>query len=311
MIFDLDSTSSASSSTHHEPVKIPKPLADRTRKKGNHYRSLNTVATQNTLNDSTTHSVQDSNASRRNRTHRAHPPVSANGLLTRATSNSLADLSLTMNQSKISSATIRLSSFQSKLDYCNTEAYKKIPLAQSYDWGMLAITNTDLILLYNRDKTSLVIFDAYGHENERIQWSDGEIKDMAIYRDDSILIVSEQKQTGKPLECKLYVCNLTKKQLERERLVERGLNYQRVASDEKLIYYASEKGCNKSKVSVFDHELQLQVSFECGVEIRSLAVDKTSCYVLGKRREREPGRYFLEKHDKNGNALTLKDERYS
>jgi hypothetical protein len=31
---------------------------------------------------------------------------------------------------------------------------------------MLAITNTDLILLYNKDKSSLVIFDANGHENE-------------------------------------------------------------------------------------------------------------------------------------------------
>ncbi len=57
-------------------------------------------------------------------------------------------------------------SFQSKLDNYNNESYKKISLSQSYDWGMLAITNTDLILLYNKDKSSLVIFDANGHENE-------------------------------------------------------------------------------------------------------------------------------------------------
>jgi hypothetical protein len=71
-----------------------------------------------------------------------------------------------MYNHKISSATIRLPSFQSKLDNCNNESYKKLPLSQSFDWGMLAITNTDLILLYNKDKSSLVIFDANGHENE-------------------------------------------------------------------------------------------------------------------------------------------------
>jgi len=102
------------------------------------------------------------------------------------------------------------------------------------------------------------------------------------------------------LECKLYVCNLTRKQLERERIVERGLNCQRVTSDEKLIFYGSEKGCNKSKITVFDQDLQLQLTFESGVEIRSLAVDIQSCYILGKRREREAGRYFLEKRQKNG-----------
>ena len=96
------------------------------------------------------------------------------------------------------------------------------------------------------------------------------------------------------------MCSLSRKQLERERVVERGLNYQRVASDEELIFYASEKGCNKSKVSVFDQELQLQLTFESGVEIRSLAVDQQCCYLLGKRREREAGRYFLEKRHKNG-----------
>jgi hypothetical protein len=66
----------------------------------------------------------------------------------------------------MSLTTARLPIFQSKLDNCNVESYKKIPLSQSFDWGMLAITNTDLILLYNKDKSSLVIFDANGHENE-------------------------------------------------------------------------------------------------------------------------------------------------
>ena len=111
-------------------------------------------------------------------------------------------------------------------------------------------------------------------------------------------MVGEHKQSGKPLECKLYVCNLTRKQLERERVVERGLNCQRVTSDDKLIFYGSEKGCNKSKISVFDQDLQLQITFECGVEIRSLVVDNEHCFILGKRREREPGRYFLEKKTK-------------
>jgi hypothetical protein len=88
--------------------------------------------------------------------------------------------------------------------------------------------------------------------------------------------------------------------LERERIVERGLNFQRVATDEKLIFYGAEKGCNKSKISVFDQDLQVQLVFESGVEVRSLAVDMESCYILGKRREREAGRYFVEKRQKNG-----------
>jgi hypothetical protein len=97
--------------------------------------------------------------------HRSHPPVVGN-LLPKTISNSIADLSLSSNNQKISSNIVRLSTFQSKLDNCNIESYKKIPLSQSFDWGMLAITNTDLILLYNKDKSSLVIFDANGHENE-------------------------------------------------------------------------------------------------------------------------------------------------
>lgn len=76
-----------------------------------------------------------------------------------------------------------------------------------------------------------------------------------------------------------------------------------MTSDEKSIYYACEKGCNKSKIFIFDIELQLKSSFESGVEIRSMAVDSNFCYVLGKRREREPGRYFLEKREKNGENI--------
>lgn len=34
-----------------------------------------------------------------------------------------------------------------------------------------------------------------------------------------------------------------------------------------------------------------------------MAVDSNFCYVLGKRREREPGRYFLEKREKNGENI--------
>ncbi|CAF0790421.1 unnamed protein product [Rotaria sp. Silwood1] len=313
-----DSTSSASSSSNNEPVKPSTPNPSRGLKKnsngiGNHYKSLNTLTHQhhstNTSNGSTHHSIslehqqQQSSSPRITGNHRSRPPVS-NHSLSKVISNSVADLSLSMNNSKLSSTTIRASTFQSKLDYCNNESYKKIPLSQSYDWGILAITNTDLILLYSKDKNSLVIFDANGHENERIQWSDGEIKDVCIYHDDSIIIIGEHKQaSSKPLECKLYLCNLTRKQLERERVVERGLNFQRVTSDEKLIFYGSEKGCNKSKISVFDNDLQLQITFEAGVEIRSLTVDIQYCYILGKRRERESGRYFVEKHQKNGQLV--------
>jgi hypothetical protein len=99
-----------------------------------------------------------------NHSHHPHASISGN-LLAKTVSNSVADL-LSSHHQKISLTTNRLPTFQSKLDNCNTESYKKIPLSQSFDWGMLAITNTDLILLYNKDKSSLVIFDANGHENE-------------------------------------------------------------------------------------------------------------------------------------------------
>ena len=92
--------------------------------------------------------------------HRVHPPLS-NNALGKTISNSMADLSLSIHSNKT-----RLTSFPSKLDQYNSESFKKIPLSQSYDWGMLAITNTDLLLLYNKDKSSLVVFDANGNENE-------------------------------------------------------------------------------------------------------------------------------------------------
>ncbi|CAF0873500.1 unnamed protein product [Adineta steineri] len=316
-----DSTSSTSSSSNNEPVKTSLPTNGRAVKKhlnskGNHYKSLNTLAqhhhslnSSNGINPHRNHSPQHQPSSPRIINHnRSHGPASSNNnnLLSKTMSNSIADLSSSLNNSKLSSTINRLTTslFQSKLDNCHNDFHKKIPLSQSYDWGILAVTNTDLILLYNKDKSSLIIFDANGSENERIQWSDGEIKDLCIYHDDSIIIIGEHKQgSSKPLECKLYLCNLTRKQLERERVVERGLNSQRVASDEKLIFYGSEKGCNKSKISVFDHDLQLQLTFESGVEIRSLAVDMQSCYILGKRREREPGRYFVEKRQKNGQLV--------
>jgi hypothetical protein len=140
---------------------------------GNHYKSLNTVVhhhqqpSPNISNDNNNSLVeqQQQEIATNHHSHRSHPPVSGN-LLPKTVSNSIADLSLSSNNHKISSTTIRLSTFQSKLDNCNVESYKKIPLSQSFDWGMLAITNTDLILLYNKDKSSLVIFDANGHENE-------------------------------------------------------------------------------------------------------------------------------------------------
>jgi hypothetical protein len=143
----------------------------------NHYKSLNTVAhhqqssknnfndNNNNNNNSLAEQQQTPSSPQIITNHRSHPSVSGN-LLPKTVSNSIADLSLSSHNHKMSSTTVRLPIFQSKLDNCNVESYKKIPLSQSFDWGMLAITNTDLILLYNKDKSSLVIFDANGHENE-------------------------------------------------------------------------------------------------------------------------------------------------
>lgn len=108
--------------------------------KGNHYKSLNTLA---------------QHSPRISLTQRTHATIN------KTISNSVADLSLSTHQPKT-----RLSTFQSKLDNYNNEFYKKIPLGQNYDWGMLAMTNTDLILLFNKEKNSLIIFDGNGHENE-------------------------------------------------------------------------------------------------------------------------------------------------
>lgn len=135
----------------------------------NHYKSLGTVAHhQQSLNNHSSNEQQQaplSPAIPNHQSHRSHSSISAN-LLPKNISNSIADLSLPSHHQKLSTPAIRLPTFQSKLDNCNSESYKKIPLSQSFDWGMLAITNTDLILLYNKDKSSLVIFDANGHENE-------------------------------------------------------------------------------------------------------------------------------------------------
>jgi hypothetical protein len=142
---------------------------------GNHYKSLNTVAhhqqsptnisNDNSLTERQQQLTSPSQITSNHHSHRSHPPTSGN-LLPKTVSNSVADLSLSSHNHKMSSPIVRLPTFQSKLDNCNIESYKKIPLSQSFDWGMLAITNTDLILLYNKDKSSLVIFDANGHENE-------------------------------------------------------------------------------------------------------------------------------------------------
>ena len=171
----VDSSSTASSSTNYDPVKTSTPINGRTIKKhsnglANHYKSLNIVAhhqqpSTSISNDNNHHSLIDQQPTTSPSNHRSHPPVSGN-LLPKTVSNSIADLSLSSHHQKMSPTTVRLPTFQSKLDNCNTESYKKIPLSQSFDWGMLAITNTDLILLYNKDKSSLVIFDANGHENE-------------------------------------------------------------------------------------------------------------------------------------------------
>jgi hypothetical protein len=141
-----------------------------------HYKSLNTLANHtqtsaNINNDLRRSPIADDEQKMlvplpNLANHRSHSSSMASHLLSKNVSNSVADLSLSTSHSKVSSATIRLSSVQSKLDQCHFESYKKIPLSQSFDWGILAITNTDLILLYNKDKSSLVIFDAHGHENE-------------------------------------------------------------------------------------------------------------------------------------------------
>ena len=175
-----DSSSTASSSTANDHVKLSASTDGRVIKKhsngmGSRYKSLNTVMHhQQTSKNISTESKnnlllehqQAARASPQMSTNnRSHPPVSGN-ILTKNVSNSTADLSISTNNYKISSASIRLPTFQSKLDHYNVESSKKIPLSQSFDWGILAITNTNLILLYNKDKSSLVIYDANGHENE-------------------------------------------------------------------------------------------------------------------------------------------------
>jgi hypothetical protein len=139
----LDSSSTASSSINNDPVKVSTPTIKK------HSNGLGNLS----LNEQQSSSITNDHSH-------------AGNCLAKTVSHSIADLSLSSHHYKTSSTNNRLSTFQSKLDNYNIESYKKIPLSQSFDWGMLAITNTDLILLYNKDKSSLVIFDANGHENE-------------------------------------------------------------------------------------------------------------------------------------------------
>lgn len=138
----------------------------------NHYKSLNILSDQSQLsvnvsNDFHAHPlVEDECKSSSPLPNLVNHRSTVGHLPSKTVSSSIADLSLSTHSPKISSTTIRLASFQSKLDSCHMESYKKIPLSQSFDWGILAVTNNDLILLYNKDKSSLVIFDAQGQENE-------------------------------------------------------------------------------------------------------------------------------------------------
>jgi hypothetical protein len=166
--FDLDSSSTASSTVINDTIKISPLNTHRATKK--HYKSLNTLsdhqhATLNINNDHPFDVPILEDESKPIQQHRSSTAITSS-LLQKGVSNSIADLSSAGQNHKVSSATIRLSSFQSKLDQCFLESYKKVPLSQSFDWGILAVTNTDLILLYNKDKSSLVVFDAHGHENE-------------------------------------------------------------------------------------------------------------------------------------------------
>lgn len=178
-MFFLDSSSTASSSTNNDPIKTSSSINNRKIKNhsnglaNNHKptnRTYDEQLTSNISNDtklkvSVDHQPTMSTHPQMINNHRSHPPVSGNNLLTKTVSNSIADLSLSTHN-KMSSAAIRLPTFHSRIDNIHMESYKKIPLSQSFDWGMLAITNTDLILLYNKDKSSLVVYDANGHENE-------------------------------------------------------------------------------------------------------------------------------------------------
>lgn len=140
----------------------------------NHYKSLNILNeytslsatqsidlnTRSTIDEDfkTDHNLPNIN------NHRVQTGINVN-LYGKTVSSSIADLSLVGHHSKPIS-TARSSSFQSKIDHYHLESYKKISLSQSFDWGILAVTNNDLILLYNKDKTSLIVYDTQGQENE-------------------------------------------------------------------------------------------------------------------------------------------------
>ena len=178
-LFIIDSTSSASSSSNNESVKTSTTQNVQTTKKNstnteNQYKSLNALIDQNHL-PNTSNGTTDHNVALKHQNQLSSPRIIinqrshsrySNHSLSKTTSNSITDLSLSLHNQKLTTTANRRSLFQSKLDYCNNESYKKVSLAQNYDWGILAITNTDLILLYSKDKHSLVIFDADGHENE-------------------------------------------------------------------------------------------------------------------------------------------------
>lgn len=121
----------------------------------------------------------------------------------------MADLSLSMHSNKT-----RLPTFASKLDHYNSESLKKIPLSQNYDWGMLAITNTDLILIYNKDKSSLVVYDANGNENE-----------VSEHSDSSIEIFLSREFNGRMEKSKIYVFIMMIVSLSLENINKQVLNH--------------------------------------------------------------------------------------
>lgn len=158
-----DSSSTASSSINNDHIKVSTPKNGRANKK--HSKPSNAVARHHSITEQQRQTASSPTIPQPSRPH----PSMSSALLPKTVSCSIADLSLSSHHQKTSAAaaaSVRFPTFQSKLDISTVETYKKIPLSQSFDWGMLAITNTDLILLYNKDKTSLVIFDANGHENE-------------------------------------------------------------------------------------------------------------------------------------------------
>ena len=161
--FSIDSSSTASSSINNDHIKSSILVNHPTTKKKHsngieaHYKSLNIVANHQQISKNISNDDKNNFLSEKSPTscetsqtitnhHRSHPPIAGN-ILTKNVSHSIADLSISSNSHKVSSTVNRLPTFHSKLDHCHIESSKKIPLSQSFDWGMLAITNTNLILL--------------------------------------------------------------------------------------------------------------------------------------------------------------------